>query len=127
MFYIDDDVFESRKKLTPAVLQIAELLGLYNAELARALGLRCQDIGELSSPKIYLEEDTPAWQRARLLVRLYQWLFRQMEGDAIAMYRWLRVDNRQLNGIPLLLIVDEDRIEWLVDTLYSQMAHQSAD
>lgn len=119
MFYIDDDVFESREKLTPAILQIAELLGMYNAELARALGLRCQDIGELSLPRCYLVEDSPAWQRARLLVRLYQWLYQRMEGDAIAMYRWLRVNDPQLKGVPLLLIVDDDRIEWLVNTLYS--------
>lgn len=127
MFYIDDDVLESREKLTPAVLQIAELLGMYNAELARALGLQCQDIGELSLPRHYLEIDSAAWQRARLLVRLYQWLYRQLEGDAIAMYRWLRIHNSQLKGVPLLLIVDDDRIEWLVNTLYSSSLHDVAD
>lgn len=39
------------KKLSQSVLQAAEMLALYNVELARILCLHCADIGELVSGK----------------------------------------------------------------------------
>jgi len=104
-------------RLTQVVLQITTMLDMYQAELARILGIKCGDIGQLSSGKQCLQPGTDAWRRALLFVHFYRLLFKQMNGDGIAMRHWLRIDNRQLEGVPHLLIVDDDRLPDVVDCL----------
>ena len=73
------------RRLTQAVLQITELLGLYQAELARVLGIKCGDIGQLSSGRQNLQPNTDAWRRATRFVRFYRLLYRYRSGDGVAM------------------------------------------
>ena len=110
MYAITDEVFDSPARLTPAVLQAAEMLGMYRAELARVLHLQCQDIGRLADMKQLLEPDTVAWRQAVVFIRFYQTLFAGMQGEEAAIHHWLRTENDALGGVPLLLIVDEDRL-----------------
>ncbi len=84
--------------LTRAVLQISELLGLYQAELARVPGLHCSDIGAFSSAKRHLSVDTPAWIQARHFVALYVLLYQYFSGDSVAIYHWSR---KQQPDLPL--------------------------
>ena len=115
MHALSSDVFDSPRLLTPAVLQAAEMLGMYRAELARVLHLKCQDIGEFAEIKKYLEPDTQAWRQALLFIRLYQALFVHFQGDEAAIHHWLRAENKNLAGVPLLLIVDEDKLSQVLD------------
>ena len=64
MFEIDQKVMEESARLTPAVLQIAEMLGMYHAELARVLKLHCADIGRLAAAQELIKQDTVAWKQA---------------------------------------------------------------
>jgi hypothetical protein len=98
------------RRLTQSVLQIAQMLDLYDAELARVLGLKCHDIGQLTSGTADLQPDSDPWRQAMLLVRCYQALFDCKAGDGVAMRNWLRIDNPALKGVPLLLMVDEGRL-----------------
>lgn len=98
------------RRLTQAITQITTFLDLYHAELARILGVKCDNIGQLTSGRRCLEPGTMAWQQACLFVRLYQALFARAAGDGVAMRHWLRVSSRGLGGIPHLLIVDEGRL-----------------
>lgn len=98
------------RRLTQAVTQITTFLGLYHAELARILGVKCADIGQLTSGSRCLEPGTMAWQQARLYLRLYQALFARTGGDGVAMWHWLRVSSPELDGIPQLLIIDKGRL-----------------
>lgn len=107
---ISGAVLESPSRLTPAVLQAADMLGLYQAELARILHLQCADIGRMGAVRGQLVPGTQSWRQALAFVRLYRALHELMQGDGAAMCHWLRVDNRALGGTPLLLMVDEDRI-----------------
>lgn len=102
------------RKLTQTVLQITAMLDLYQAELARLLGIRCGDIGQLASGRRCLQPDTEAWARATRFVRFYQLLFRRMAGDGVAMRHWLRIEDRQLGAVPHRLIVDEGRLHDVV-------------
>jgi hypothetical protein len=117
------DVFEislerdDPRRLTQAVLQITALLDLYQAELARILGLQCPDIGRLSAGQQSLQPGTCAWQQAVLLVRCYRALYKNTGGDGVAMRHWLRVRQVALNGIPHLLLVDEGRLAAVVECL----------
>ncbi len=81
MFEIPESVAESPRRMTQAVLQAADLLGLYNAELARILGLMCDDIGRIASARDTLQPDTEAWRA----------------GNAVSAYlpRLVRIDERQ--------------------------------
>ena len=113
VFEIQADVHEPCG-LTRSVLQIVALLGLFQAELARVLRLKCGDIGELASARRCLEPDTEAWEQALLFVRFYRALYAGMGGNGVAMRHWLRVDNEALGGVPHLLIIDEDRLQEVV-------------
>jgi len=116
VFQIPQNI-EDPRRLTQAVLQIIELLDLFQAELARVLHLKCGDIGELAGARRCLEPGTDAWGQAQLFVRCYRALFERMHGDGVAMRHWLRVTQPGLGGVPHLLIVDDDRLQTVVDYL----------
>ena len=105
------------RKLTQSVLQITTLLGMYQAELARVLRLRCGDIGQFAAGRQELAPDTTAWAQAQLFVRFYTALFDTLHGDGPAMCHWLRARHSELRGVPLLMMVDEDRLARVVDFL----------
>lgn len=90
---------------------------MYHAELARILGQQCGDIGELSSGKRCITKDSEAWHQAVLFIDMYHQLYDAFNGDSIAMYHWMRADNKQLHGTPHFLIVDEDKLKRVHDYL----------
>ena len=106
--------FDDPRTLTQAVLQIATMLDMFQAELARVLHVNCGDVGQLSCGWQVLETGTLSWDQAQLFVWFFQGLYQQMNGDGVAMRHWLRVESRALKGVPHLLMVDEDRPAELV-------------
>ncbi len=64
-----------------------------------------------------LELGTEAWEQAQLFVRFYQALYRSMDGDGVGMRHWLRIDNKDLNGVPHLIIVDDGELAPVVGYL----------
>lgn len=117
MLEIADGVDTSPARLTQSVLQVAEMLGLNRAELSRLLHLKCGDVGQLGAAREMLKPGSPSWQEALLLVRFYQMLYRKMSGDGVAMWRWLRRPNTVLGGVPLMLLVDDDRLVEVLEFL----------
>ena len=107
MVYQIAETFDEPRRLTQAVLQIVDMLGLYQAELARILRLKCGDIGRLAAAQQSLEPATPAWEQAQLLVRCYRALYIAQNGDGVAMRHWLHIPDEKLGGVPHLLIVDD--------------------
>ena len=85
------------------MFQATEMLGLYQAELARILGMQCSDIGRLSGGKQLPGEATEFWKQAVLFVRLHELLYDKFNGDEVAVYHWLRAENPALQGVPLYL------------------------
>lgn len=120
MHKIGNEVLNSARQLTPAVLQISEFLGLYHAELARILGIQCSDIGALVQIKAFIEPDTPVGQRAILFVRLYQHLYTRFAGDSVAICHWLRAVNPHMSKSPFYLLVDDGQLHWLLSYLEQQ-------
>lgn len=109
VFDIEDGGGDPRR-LTQSVLQATDLLGFYQAELARMLSLQCGDIGHLTAGRRDLAPGSTAWRQARLFVRLYRALYVRHHGDGTAMYHWLRVPQAALDAIPHRLMVDEGRL-----------------
>ena len=111
------EVSGSEKKLTQAVLQITQMLGIYNAELARILHLRCADIGAISDAHKNIQVSTEAWARAIKYIEMYESLYYLCEGNEIKMNNWLRKKHKHLQAIPLYLMVDEQKINQVIDVL----------
>jgi hypothetical protein len=116
VFEITEDTSDPRR-LTQSVLQVIDMLDMYQAELARVLCLRCGYIGELATAQRCLVPGTGAWDEATLFVRFYRLLYDRMDGDGVAMRHWLRVENAALGGVPHLMIVDENRLADVVSYL----------
>ena len=86
------------KTLMQRVIFITAQLGMYHAELARVLHLRCADFGQLTSGQTLLSPDTRAWQQAEDFVEFYEMMEAFFSGDEVAMYHCLRVDNAKWQG-----------------------------
>ena len=112
-----ENAFASERKISQSVIQVTELLSMYQAELARILGWKCGDIGELSCGQLTIKENSHAWQQARLLIETYNFLFDYFAGDSVAIYHWMRAPNKQLQGTPHWLIVDEAKLPEIHDYL----------
>lgn len=111
------EVNQNEKRLSQAVIQITQLLGIYHAELARILCLNCADIGDIAEGRIFLARNTRQWTQAEKFVLFFELLYRQCEGDEIAMCHWLRRHHGQLRGAPLYVMVDEGRIEDVLELM----------
>ena len=98
-------------------MQIAQMLGIYNAELASLLGLRCNDIAEFSTARKTLKSNTPAWTRSESFVALYECLYAHCLGAEACMHNWLRRGHDGLQGVPLYLMIDERKIEAVLGEL----------
>jgi len=106
-----EDVQHSEKKLTQSVLQITQMLGLYHAELARVLKLRCGDIAELAESRCYLKKNSQQWQLAMHFVLLFEKLFEHCHGEEACMCHWLRKPLPEAGVSPFHMIVDEQRMD----------------
>lgn len=115
------------RRLTLAVVQIGQMLGFYDAEVARILGVKCGDIGALNDGRQVIQAGSEAGRRAHAFVRFYEALFDCHSGDEAAMHHWLRRDNSKLGGQPLLLLVDDNRIDELVRHLESATPHDRVE
>jgi hypothetical protein len=93
------------------------MLNMYNAELARVLGQQCGDIGELASGQHCIKQDSTSWQQAVLFIETFHLLFDHFDGDSVAMYHWMRAFNKQLDGTPHFMIVDDNKLQTVHDYL----------
>lgn len=105
------------QELTRRLIFITHQLGMYQAELARVLHLQCPDIGRLTAGKQDLVPGTLAWRQAERFIYLYQLLHDKLQGNEVSMYHWLRAENASLAGVPHLLIVDDGRLDDVIQVL----------
>jgi len=105
------------KKLTPAVLQAADILGLYGAELARILNVLCSDISLMSNGKKLLESGSEAWDRGVRFLEFYELLGKKLGHNEAAMCHWLRTEHKQLQRTPLLEMVDHNGLKNVMNCL----------
>lgn len=109
------------RKLTQAVIQVVDMLDLYQAELARILHLQCADIGQLANAQKLLIVDTQAWDLACKFIHFYQLLYLYKNADGVAMRHWLRRRNKTFEQTPHLMLVDEDRLTDLISSLRASL------
>lgn len=122
MFEIAPADMDSPRKLTQGVLQAAQLLGLYHAELARILRLNCADVGRLANAQDLLRMDSVHADRALCFLECYHCLYRNCGGDEAAMCHWLRREHSGLPASPLLMMVDHQDLQAVLDYLHDSVA-----
>ncbi|MEK6749545.1 MAG: MbcA/ParS/Xre antitoxin family protein [Pseudomonadota bacterium] len=90
--------------LSKALIAAADIMGLSQALVAKALGISESSVSRLRDGRYVLSEARKEWELARLLVRIYRSLDAMMAGDEEALRAWLRNDNTALRGAPIDLI-----------------------
>ncbi len=105
------------RPFSQSVLQITEMLGMYHAELARVLHRQCSDIGSLANGKTVLDEGNESCSHALDFLKFYQILYTHFDGDGVAMCNWLRRDHSEFDKTPLLVMVDDLRIQNVISLL----------
>lgn len=95
----------------------ADCLGLYRAELARILGLMCNDVSNSAQLALLLEQDNAVQHRAKRFLAFFNLLESRFDEDSVAMLNWFRRANQTLGTTPFLALVDEGRLEAAIDSL----------
>ncbi len=102
---------QDARALAQNLVRIMDTLQLYQAEVARILGLHCAQVAALVQGRARLNPETPAWIKARRLEQVYAELHQRCGGDSMAMYRWLHLELAPLGATPHRLLVDEHALE----------------
>jgi ferric-dicitrate binding protein FerR (iron transport regulator) len=118
--------FDDPLALSRSLVQIMDMLQLYQAEVARILDVRCADVASLAQARTRLTPHTHAWRQACLLLRCYRALHDECRGDAAAMYHWLHRDLPGVGVTPHRLMVDEQALAAVVAHLERARPSESA-
>lgn len=102
---------DSTQVLAKAVIRTADRLDISEALLAKILGVSPVTVARMRSGEYTLDEQRKEWELALLFVRVFRSLD-SIVGDEQAARKWLKSDNRGLNGRPIDLI---PRVEGLVN------------
>jgi len=81
------------------------------------LHFQCFNIGEISNGQKVIEKNTVAWVQAEKMITLYQRLYMLYAGDEALMNNWLRKQNQKLQAIPLYVMVDDLRIDDVLEII----------
>lgn len=100
--------------LTKAVLHAADLLGLKDVELARAIGVSAPTVSRYKRGAAQIDPARKPGELALLLVRLFRSLDPLIGADGEKRKAWMHTRNHALGGVPAELVL---RAEGLVRTL----------
>ena len=97
--------------LIASVNRATDELGLYRAELARILCLKCGDVSDSAHLESLLSDNSELRHKAERFVVFHELLENGFSGDSVAMLNWYRRDNAALDTTPFLAMVDDGRLE----------------
>lgn len=100
--------------LTKAVLRAADLLGLKDVELARAIGVSAPTVSRYKYGAAQIDPARKPGELALLLVRLFRSLDPLIGADGEKRKAWMHTRNHALGGVPAELVL---QAEGLVRTL----------
>ena len=109
--------------LIAAVNHATDTLGLYRAELARILGLKCPDVSDARTLALLFETDTTVQRSGASFVRFYILLEEVFQADTVQMINWFRRDNSKLGTTPFLAMVDHGQLDHVVTVLQHTVRH----
>lgn len=89
--------------LARSLVRAAKALGLHDLEVARILGQSPAAYRGLQSQGS-IDENSPHFKQALLLIRVYQSLYARFSGDETVIQEWIRTENTELGGVPAELM-----------------------
>ena len=95
----------------------SDSLGLYRAELARILGLKCAEVSDANMLRKLLIQDHEVRRRAERFVGFYRLLEQTFGYDDVARVHWFHRQHDALGTTPLLAIVDDGRVDDVIRAL----------
>lgn len=98
------DSSQRQKVLTTAVIKAADIMGLRQADVAKALGVSESTVSRMRSGNYLLKEESKEWELAVLMVRLFRSLDAIVASDERSLRSWLRGYNTSLKDAPINLI-----------------------
>ncbi len=110
------DAANAAAVLSKAVARAAERLGISRALLARVLGVSPATITRLYAGGYRLEQSRKEWEFALLFVRAFRSLD-SIVGEEATARKWLKSENRGLNGRPIELIANTEGLVRVVHYL----------
>lgn len=102
--------------LGKAVTRAADRLGLSRAHLARVIGVSPATVTRIYDGRYLLDQGRKEWDFALLFVRVFRSLD-SIVGDEGTAQKWLRSENRSLNGRPIELITQTEGLVRVVHYL----------
>lgn len=113
--------FYQNTQLITQVEYAMEQLGLYRAELARILGLHCDDVSDAVQLELLLDTSQVIHHQAERFIRMFRLaeLFCSKENHPIT--NWFRQPMDELGTSPFYAMVDQGRLEDLVALLNSKI------
>lgn len=93
--------------LGKAVTRAADRLGLSRAHLAKVIGVSPSTVTRIYDGRYLLDQGRKEWDFALLFVRVFRSLD-SIVGDEGTAQKWLRSENRPLNGRPIELITQTE-------------------
>lgn len=112
-------------KLTQSLVQVMQVLDLYQAEVARILKLQCGDVDRLSQGHEFLQLHSSPWKLTKEFIRFYQLLYQYHQGQGVAMRNWLRRRHVEFDQTPHLMLVDEGRLQEISAWLEAHQPNES--
>lgn len=103
--------------LIASLYHATDILGLYRADLARILGLMCENVSTPNYLERLLSENAAYLQKAKRFVYFFELLDSRFPASEENMIHWFRKDNTALGTSPFLAMVDDNRLEDVIAEL----------
>jgi hypothetical protein len=112
----------ARTVLTEAVLRSAAILEISQGELGKILGISAASVSRMAAGRYLLDPEGKEWQLGALFVRLFRSLDSITGGSEEHARRWLRSENRGLQGTPVAMLREIDSFVRVVHYLDASRA-----
>ena len=118
-------VISEAQVVTGATVAAADRLGLAAGDLASVIGV-CEDtVLRMRRLEHLLRKDTPPFEQALLLIRLFRALNAVTHGDAAGARDWLRSPDLVLGGIPAEKIATRDGLHHVLAHLDERLGRDT--
>lgn len=95
----------------------AEQLQLQRAELARILGLHCDDVSDAIQLEWLMQSSQAITHKAERFILMYRLIENYCQQNKINITRWFRYEHPQLKSSPFIAVVNHGAIEEVIALL----------
>ena len=113
--------FFQQVRLISQINNATEQLQLYRAELARILGLHCDDVSDNEQLEILIENSQPIRHQAERFVLMYRLIEEYCTEQQTNPANWFRQSRSSLGTSAFYAVIDQHRLEDVIMLLKSEL------